>query len=500
MPLETTGIRKEYPGTVALKGVSLKFEEGKIHALVGKNGAGKSTLVKIFAGALQPTAGSILLNGTPIQLRSPREALEKGIAAVHQELSLVPELSVAENIFLGRLPVKTGFGRSMIVDWREVERRAEETLAGFQLHLDVRAKAGRLGVAQQQMVEIAKAMSHNPVVLMLDEPTSALARRETEHLFELLRRLASRGIILLYISHRLQELQEIADEISVLRNGEVAGTIGIQEASPATLAGLMFGQTIPMERPADLPVQAAAALEVRNLTRNGAFQEVSFTLRRGEILGIAGLLGAGRTELLRSLFGVDPADSGEVVVEGTALRPSSPGQMKRLGIALTPENRKAEGLIQNASTRFNMCIASLDRLTTGGFITRERERRVVRSMVKNLDILVGDMEAPVSLLSGGNQQKVVAGKWLNTAPRVILFDEPTRGIDVQAKQQMFQIIYDLSRKGISSLVVSSELEELLDICHRILVMRSGRIVAALDPRRTTIGQLVIACMEDGTQS
>jgi ribose transport system ATP-binding protein len=500
MPLETAGIRKEYPGTVALKGVSLRFEEGKIHALVGKNGAGKSTLVKIFAGALQPTAGSILLNGTPIQLRSPREALEKGIAAVHQELSLVPELSVAENIFLGRLPVKTGFGQGMFVDWREVERRAEETLAGFELHLDVRAKAGRLGVAQQQMVEIAKAMSYNPAVLMLDEPTSALARRETEHLFELLHRLASRGIILLYITHRLQELQGIADEISVLRNGEVAGTIGIQEASPATLAGLMFGQTIPTERPADLPVQTAAALEVRNLTRNGAFQEVSFTLHRGEILGIAGLLGAGRTELLRSIFGVDPADSGEVVVDGMVLRPSSPSQMKRLGIALTPENRKAEGLIQNASTRFNMCIASLDRLTTGGFITRERERTVVRSMVKNLDMLVGDMEAPVSMLSGGNQQKVVAGKWLNTAPRVILFDEPTRGIDVQAKQQMFQIIYDLSRKGISSLVVSSELEELLDICHRILVMRSGRIVATLDPRRTTIEQLVVTCMEDGTRS
>jgi ribose transport system ATP-binding protein len=500
MPLETAGIRKEYPGTVALKGVSLRFEEGKIHALVGKNGAGKSTLVKIFAGALQPTAGSILLNGTPIQLRSPREALEKGIAAVHQELSLVPELSVAENIFLGRLPVKTGFGQGMFVDWREVERRAEETLAGFELHLDVRAKAGRLGVAQQQMVEIAKAMSYNPAVLMLDEPTSALARRETEHLFELLHRLASRGIILLSITHRLQELQGIADEISVLRNGEVAGTIGIQEASPATLAGLMFGQTIPTERPADLPVQAAAALEIRNLTRTGAFQEVSFTLHRGEILGIAGLLGAGRTELLRSIFGVDPADSGEVVVDGMVLRPSSPSQMKRLGIALTPENRKAEGLIQNASTRFNMCIASLDRLTTGGFITRERERTVVRSMVKNLDMLVGDMEAPVSMLSGGNQQKVVAGKWLNTAPRVILFDEPTRGIDVQAKQQMFQIIYDLSRKGISSLVVSSELEELLDICHRILVMRSGRIVATLDPRRTTIEQLVVTCMEDGTRS
>ncbi len=499
MPLETAGIRKEYPGTVALKDVSLRFEEGKIHALVGKNGAGKSTLVKIFAGAIQPTAGSILLHGAPVHLPSPREALQRGIAAVHQELSLVPELSVAENIFLGRLPVKKGFGRRMIIDWREVERRAEETLAGFQLHLDVRVKAGRLGVAQQQMVEIAKAMSYNPSVLMLDEPTSALARRETEHLFELLRHLASRGIILLYISHRLQELHEIADIVSVLRNGEVAGTIGIGEASPSTLAGLMFGQTVRTDRPTDFPAQAAVALEVRSLTRRGAFSDVSFTLQQGEILGLAGMLGAGRTELLRSIFGADPPDSGEVVIGGTPVRPSSPGAMKRLGIALTPENRKAEGLIQSASTRFNMCIASLDRLTTGGFLTRESERAVVRSMVKNLDMLVGDMEAPVSLLSGGNQQKVVAGKWLNTAPRVILFDEPTRGIDVQAKQQMFQIIGNLSRKGISAIVVSSELEELLDICHRILVMRSGRIMAALNPRQTTIEQLVVSCMEGGMQ-
>jgi ribose transport system ATP-binding protein len=500
MPLETAGIRKEYPGTVALKNVSLRFEEGRIHALVGKNGAGKSTLVKIFAGAIQPTAGSILLNGTPVHLRSPREALERGIAAVHQELSLVPELSVAENIFLGRLPVRKGFGRHMLIDWREAERRAEETLAGFDLRLDVRAKAGRLGVAQQQMVEIVKAMSYNPTVLMLDEPTSALARRETEHLFGLLRRLASRGIVLLYISHRLQELQEIADLVSVLRNGEVAGTIDIREASPATLAGLMFGQTIRTERPADLSAQAPIALDVRNLTRRGAFSDVSFTLHRGEILGIAGLLGAGRTELLRAIFGADPPDSGEVVIHEHTVRPTSPGQMKQLGIALTPENRKEEGLIQNASTRFNMCIASLDRLTTGGFITRERERNVVRSMVKNLDMLVGDMEAPVSLLSGGNQQKVVAGKWLNTAPHVILFDEPTRGIDVQAKQQMFQIMYDLSRRGISTVVVSSELEELLDICHRILVMRSGRIMSTLDPRRTSIEQLVVACMEGETVS
>jgi ABC-type sugar transport system ATPase subunit len=388
----------------------------------------------------------------------------------------------------------------MFIDWREVERKAEETLAGFQLHLDVRAKAGQLGVAQQQMVEIAKAMSYNPSVLMLDEPTSALARRETEHLFELLRRLAARGIILLYISHRLQELPEIADSVSVLRNGEVAGSIGIQEASPATLAGLMFGQTIRTERPAGLPQEAPIAMEVRNLTRGRAFVDISFSLHQGEILGIAGLLGAGRTELLRSIFGADPPDRGEVMIGGTTLRPGSPAQMKRLGIALTPENRKAEGLIQNASTRFNMCLASLDRLTIGGLITRERERTVVRSMIKNLDMFVGDMEAPVSLLSGGNQQKVVAGKWLNTVPRVILFDEPTRGIDVQAKQQMFQIIYGLSQKGISSIIVSSELEELLDICHRIMVMRSGLIVASLDPHRTTIEQLVVSCMEGGTAS
>ncbi len=500
MPLETVSIRKEYPGTIALNDVSLSFKEGEIHALVGKNGAGKSTLVKIFAGAIQPSSGSILLNGTQLHLRSPREAFERGIAAVHQELSLVPELSVAENILLGRLPMKKGFGRGLIVDWPEVERKAEETLASFGVHLDVRARAGRLGVAQQQMVEIAKAMSYKPSVVMLDEPTSALARRETEHLFELLHRLDSRGIILLYITHRLQELREIADVVSILRNGEVAGTVNIQEASPSSLASLMFGQTIRTERPATLPSRAPVALEVRHLTRTGVFSDISFSLHEGEILGIAGLLGSGRTELLRSIFGADPSDRGNVIVNGASLRPASPAMMKRYGLALTPENRKAEGLVQTASTRFNMCIASLDRLTTGGFITRERERMVVRAMVKNLDMVLADMEAPVSLLSGGNQQKVVAGKWLNTAPRIMLFDEPTRGIDVQAKQQIFQIMYGLSRKGISAIVVSSELEELLDICHRILVMRSGRLVATLDPGSTSIEQLVEACMEGGTFS
>jgi ABC-type sugar transport system ATPase subunit len=494
--LETVDIRKEYPGTIALDGVSLRFNGGEIHALIGKNGAGKSTLLKIFSGAVQPGSGSILLNGTPVQLHSPRDALAKGIAAVYQELSLVPELTVAENIFLGRLPHREGPARAFI-DWPGMFSRARGLLGSLGITMDVTRKASALGVAQQQIVEIAKAMSHEPAVLMLDEPTSALAHHETEHLFTLLRQLVSRGVVLIYITHRLQEIKQIAHTVSVLRNGKLAGTLRIEEASPQTVAHMMFGETVQKVIPRGLSAGKETAMEVRNLTRAGAFTDISFAVHRGEILGIAGLLGSGRTELLRAIFGADPPDAGEVMLDGNAVRPATPRQMRKLGIALAPENRKDEGLVQILSTRLNTCLASLPRIARHGFTTRRRETAVTRRSIDEVAITVADVEAPVSSLSGGNQQKVVVGKWLNTEPRVMLFDEPTRGIDIQAKQQMFQLLWDLSRKGISSVVVSSELEELMDICHRILVMRKGSIVGEVVPQSATLEQLFALCLGDG---
>lgn len=490
--LEIRRLRKEYPGTVALDDVSLRFEGGKVHAVVGKNGAGKSTLVKILAGAVRPTSGELLVDGERVRLNSPRDSLRYGIAAVHQELSLVPELTVAENILLGRLP---GLKRSagILIDWEKTFANAQQILHRLELSLDVRKTAGSLGVAQQQVVEIAKAMSYEPAVLMLDEPTSALAQHETDHLFSLLRTLASQGVVLLYVTHRLQELPRIADSVTVLRDGRVVGTVA--DASPANLVRMMFGEVVQQVRPADLVAAREPVMQVRGLSRTGAFEQVTFTLHRGEILGIAGLLGSGRTELVRALFGADRAEAGEVEIGGHVLRPASPGQMKRLGVALAPEKRKEEGLVQILSTRTNMCLASLDKVARRGIVTHSRELEMVRRRVEEASIKVPDPEAAVSSLSGGNQQKVVLGKWLATEPAVMLLDEPTRGIDVRAKQQIFQIMWDLSRKGIASLVVSSELEELLDVCHRILVMNKGRITAEVDPATTRLESLFAACME-----
>ncbi|MHC4248707.1 MAG: sugar ABC transporter ATP-binding protein [Planctomycetota bacterium] len=491
--LRTIGIRKEYPGTVALDDVSVSFEGGKVHALIGKNGAGKSTLVKVLAGAVRPTSGHILLDGREVAFASPQDAFDEGLATVYQELSLVPDLSVAENILLGRLPKKKGrwgIPGGLVIDWPEVFERARSILARMQVDIDVTLKVAELGVAQQQIVEIAKGMSFDPSVIMLDEPTSALARHETASLFELIRKLAAGGVAILYITHRLQELHLIADSVTVLRDGRHVGTVDIDEATPEAIVHMMFGEVVPKERPADLVAGDAPVMEVRGLAREGKFHDVSFTLREGEVLGIAGLLGSGRTELLKAIFGAEPFDRGEIVLGGRSVRAATPAKMKGMGLAFTPEDRKAEGLVQVLSTRANICMAGLARFVT----TSAAERAVAEEYVDKLGITAPDVENPVSSLSGGNQQKVVVAKWLNTSPEVILFDEPTRGIDVQAKQQIFQIMWDLSRRGISSVFVSSELEELVEVCHRILIMKQGTIVGEVAPEDVTADELTVRCM------
>jgi ribose transport system ATP-binding protein len=489
--LEVRGIRKEYPGTLALDDVSAFFEGGRVHALLGKNGAGKSTLVKIIAGTETPTRGAILVNGKPVSLRTATDAFKEGIATVYQELSLVPGLTVAENILLGRLPK-----RGPLIDWRAVFRRADDVLRGMGVSIDVRKTVGELCVAQQQVVEIAKAMSANPSVLMLDEPTSALAQHETDMLFGLVRGLAQRGVSIIYITHRLHELKLIADTLTVLRDGVLIGRAEMADTSAEQIVHMMFGEIVKRGKLAEEAIDAPPALEVQRLTKQGQFRDVSFAVRQGEILGIAGMLGSGRTELLKAIFGAEQADSGEVILGDKAVRPSSPAQMKDFGVAMTPENRKAEGLVQILSTRTNMCLASLDRIAVKGFISPASERSVVNRFVQSLQIKLSDTESAVSSLSGGNQQKVVVGKWLNTQPKVMLFDEPTRGIDVQAKQQIFEIMWALSAEGIASVIVSSELEELIDVCHRILIMRHGSIVDEVSPQGLTADDLIVRCMED----
>ena len=493
--LQTINIRKEYPGTVALDDVSIEFEGGKVHALIGKNGAGKSTLIKILAGSEQPTHGRILVDGHEVKLYSPMDAFNKGIATVYQELSLVPHLTVAENILLGRLPRGTG-ARSFVIDWPDVFRRAEALLNSMQVDIDVRMEAAELGVAQQQIVEIAKAMSFNPSVLMLDEPTSALAQHETENLFKLIKKLAQRGVAIIYITHRMQELHNIADIVTVLRDGKYVDTIEIKDATSERVAQMMFGEAVSKHKPAQFTASKEPLMEIRNLGRAGKFSNVNFTLYKGEILGIAGLLGSGRTELLRAIFGAEPFDEGEIVLGGKSIRTSNPVTMKSLGVAFTPENRKEDALVQILSIRENMCMAGLNRISTRGIITKAMERKVVNKLISQLDIKISDMEFSVASLSGGSQQKVVVGNWLNINPRIILFDEPTRGIDVQAKQHIFQIMWDLSRQEIGSVFVSSELEELIEVCHRIIVIKKGRVVREVLPGNISTDKLFVMCMEE----
>jgi ribose transport system ATP-binding protein len=491
--LETFRIRKEYPGTVALNDVSLRFDGGRVVALLGKNGAGKSTLVKILAGTVQPTSGHIAINGQPVQLKSATDAFRHGIATVYQELSVIPELSVAENILLGRVPHKRGWAGIML-DWPAAYRRAREILAEMGVDLDVRRKASRFGVAQQQIIEIAKAMSFKPSVLMLDEPTSALARHETEMLFRVVRRLAQSGVAVIYITHRLQELSQIADTVTVLRDGQHVGTENFAETSPDSIVRMIFGSVVQRQRPQALQPSPEPLLQVRGLSRTGKFHNIDFTVHRGEILGIAGMLGSGRTELLRAIFGADSFDNGQIILGGRTLTRTSVRGMKRLGTALIPENRKEQSIIPNLSVRANLCLASLDTIGWNGLTSERRENAVARQFVQRLDIKLANLRVPIHSLSGGNQQKVVVGKWLNTQPRVMLFDEPTRGIDLQAKQQIFQIMWNLSREGIGSVFVSSELEELLEVCHRILIMRSGEIIGEVRPEDISVEELVVRCM------
>ncbi len=492
--LEVRDIRKAYPGTIALDDVTLTFRPGQVHALLGRNGAGKSTLVKILSGAITPTSGAILVNGRDIALRSPQDALANGIATVYQELSIIPELTVAENMLLGRLPRHRGIAR-FAVDRRAAEVVADRTLDTLGVKLDVRRKAARLSVGQQQLVEIARAVSRGASAVLLDEPTSALARHEVAALFAAVRSLVEKNVAVVYITHRLNELREIADQVSVLRDGKLAGSVRIAEATPKTIVELMFGSSPSAPAPTVAPAQAQPVLQIRNLNIPHTLTDVSFTLHAGEILGIAGMLGSGRTELLSAIFGAIPFTSGEITIGNQTVRAPTPALMKRLGLAFTPESRKEQALVLPMSTRDNLCLAALNRVGKRGFVTRATQRPTVARRISELHIAAADPNRPVAFLSGGNQQKVVVGNWLNTEPRVILFDEPTRGIDVHAKQQIFDIIRDLSRRNIASIFVSSELEELPEICHRILILRAGRITAEVRPHEITLDQLVARCME-----
>ncbi len=488
--LEVRHITKIFPGTVALDDFSAVFKAGKVNAFLGKNGSGKSTLIKIISGAQPPTSGQLILDGEELSPKNPQEAFNQGIATVYQELSLIPGLTVAENIFFGRLPKK---GKT--IDYNLANSNAEKLLEELGIQLPVRASVASLNVWQRQLVEIAKAMSFNPHVLLLDEPTSSLAKHETEMLFKLVRSLKEKGVIIIYITHKLQELWDVADTVTIVRDGKFVGSRDLSEVTRDDIIHMMFGNVVTKTIPDELKYEDEVIMDVEHLTSKGHFEDISFQLHKGEVLGIAGLLGAGRTELLRAIFGADSYDSGTVTVHGKKVQKGNPKYAKKAGIAMTSENRKDEGLIQIHSVRENLVLANLKTICPRGLYARRIEKQMVDEQIDNLEIKVSSPEVAVSSLSGGNQQKVVVGNWLNTKPRVILLDEPSRGIDIGAKQQIFDIVWDQSTKGVGSVIVSSELEELLQTCHRILILHEGRITREVIPKETSVEDLYALCME-----
>ena len=475
--LEAIDISKRFPGVHALDNVSLTVLTGEVHAVVGENGAGKSTLMKILSGAQAPDSGSIRVEGRPVMIESPRAAHDLGIITIYQELSLVNALSVGENIFLGDLPTRSG--GSWQVDWPEVWRRSAELLGRVGLRIRPQTLVRELSVAQKQMVEIARALARNVRLLILDEPTSSLTERETERLFAIIAALKEQGVGIAYISHRLGEVFRIAQRVTVLRDGKLVGTVPVAEASEDLLVRMMVGRDLSRLFAHARETNAPVRLGVRGLCRGKVLHDVDLDVRAGEIVGLAGLVGAGRTELVRCLFGADRIDRGEILLDRKSVAIRHPGDAVDLGIALVPEDRKLQALVLGMGIRENLSLPILDRLGSPFFPSRGQERALAEEFITSLSIRTPHMEQRVAALSGGNQQKVVIARWLATKPKVLILDEPTRGIDVGAKAEVHALIARLAEAGVAILMVSSELPEILGMSHRILVMRGGRIVAEM---------------------
>jgi len=480
--LEMRGITKTYPGVTALDGVDFAVLPGEVHALVGENGAGKSTLMKILAGADMKDAGSVSINGHEAHIATPQEAMRLGISIIYQEFNLVPYMNAAENVFLGREPMSAVPG---VIDFGRMYSDAERIVGELGVRLDVRVPVNQLSVAQQQMVEVAKATSRNARIIAMDEPSATLTEHELENLFALIRRLKADGVSIIYISHRLEEVFQIADRVTVLRDGKLVATKPVADTDREDIIHMMVGRELKEKIPKAAAEQGEVALEVRGLNRVGALKDVSLTVRHGEVLGLAGLVGAGRTEVARAIFGADPIDSGEVLLDGRPVHIRSPKDAIRLGIGLVTEDRKALGLVLGMAVRENVTLANLGPLSRLGFVSRRREREVANRFVEDLMIKTPSVEQAVQNLSGGNQQKVVLAKWLYTQSKVLIFDEPTRGIDVGAKTEIYQLMNRLVEHGVAIIMISSELPEILGMSDRIIVMHEGEIAGDLSREDAT---------------
>lgn len=472
------GIDKSFPGVRALAEARFELQPGEVHALVGENGAGKSTLMKILAGIYHRDAGQILYKEEPVEIPTPRAAQDLGISMIHQELNLMPHLTVAQNIFVGREPRRYG---GFILDENAINRQTEELFRMTNIDLDPRTKVSSLSVAKQQMVEIAKAVSHKAEVLIMDEPTAALTEAEIQDLFNVIRDFRDRGVGIIYISHRLEELKQISDRITVMRDGHTIDTLLTDEATIDHIIRLMVGRTIFRTEP-EVPVNgdAGVALEVRDLTRAGTFWDVSFKLKQGEILGFAGLMGAGRTEVARAIFGADAVDSGEIYVMGQKVSIHSPRDAVSHGIGYLSEDRKRYGLALGMDVKTNVVLAAMDQfLNAAGIVNEEKSAETAKHHVETLSIRTPSVHQKVKNLSGGNQQKVVIGKWLTVDTDILIFDEPTRGIDVGAKNEIYKLLDSLAKEGKAIIMISSELPEILRMSHRVVVMCEGRVTGQL---------------------
>ncbi len=485
--LEVRGVFKSFGGVQAVIDASLSLAGGRIHGLAGENGAGKSTLGKIIAGALAPDRGGLLLDGAPVRFRAPRDALAAGIAVITQEIALVPKATIEENVLLGIEPATAGLLRR-----RERRRRFNELLAANGLDLKPGATVRTLRVAVQQMVEVMRAIARGARLIVMDEPTAALTQDETERLLGIIRRLAAGGTSVLLVSHYLEELLSVCDQITVMRDGRIVKTSKASEETPQTLVRAMIGRDMALEYPAKSPAPATApvVLEARDINRTGVLKDISLSVRAGEIVGLAGLVGSGRTEVARALFGADSIDGGQVLLDGGPIRVSGPRQAARLGIVMLPEDRKQQGLVMLRPVRENVTLATLDHLAKAGFIERKLERRRADELVEELDIRTPSSDVAVGKLSGGNQQKTLFAKWLVQPPRVLIADEPTRGVDIGAKRQIHELIIRLAQGGMAVLLISSELEEVLGLAHRVLVLRRGQIVAEYDSEEATMERVL----------
>jgi len=486
--IELVGIAKQFGAVQALRGVDLNLYPGEVHALVGENGAGKSTLVKILAGIHRPDSGTVKVGGEVVELRSPTQAQALGIAVVQQEPMMFPDLDVAENVFMGRHP-RDRFGR---VDWKRMYREVDHLLVSLDVSLSSHTPVQGLSVAEQQLVEIAKALSLQARVLVLDEPTAALSSHEVEELFAIVNQLRERGVAVLFVSHRLEEVFTIADRLTVFRDGTHIITAPVSEMNTEEIIKHMVGRELSNLYPKSEAEVGEVVLEVRQLTRPGAFADVSFQLRRGEILGFSGLVGAGRTEVARVLFGIDRAESGEIWLKGTKVHIRSPQQAMDYGIAYVPEDRHQQGLVMNFSIASNVTLAILQKVSRLGLLDPRREQKIASEYSSQLNVRSAGVEQLVSALSGGNQQKVVLGKWLATNPSVLILDEPTRGIDVGAKAEVHRIISDLAARGLAIILISSELPEVLAIADRVIVLHEGRVTGTFTRSEATQERVMFA--------